>query len=91
MQHSVLQLASESISVAAAAMSVRARRTSATSSFVPGFYRTLKGDVNALSSNTLALSSTGDQLPYGCFLVETVITMRKHKILSDYNSNKITK
>ena len=91
-------MASESISVAPAAMSVRSRRTSAMSSFVPGFYRTLNGDVDASRStsaiqpNTLALCSTGDQLPDGCFLVERVITMRKHKVLiSDYNSNKITK
>ena len=91
-------MASKSICVAAAAMSVRSRRTSATSSFVPGFYRTLNGDVDASSStstiqpNTLELSSTGDLLPDCCFLVERVVTIRKHKVLiSDYNSNMIRK
>ena len=86
-------MASESVSFA---MSIRSRRTTATSSFVPGFYRTLNSDVKALSStsaiqsNTLALSTSGDQLPDGCFLVERVITTRKHKVTSDHN-NKINK
>ena len=61
-------MTSKSASVSAAAMNVRSKITSAISSFVPGFYSTLNDDDTFSSTsssaaiNTLALSTSGDQL-----------------------------
>ena len=69
---------------ASAAMGVRTRRTVSSSSYVSGFYRALNevqmSSTSTSTTATLKLSSSDDPLPNDCFLVERVITVRKHKV-----------
>ena len=67
------------------AASSRLRSSVSSLSYTPGCYRTL----NQLTVDILQLSPTSphstlqlkeDQLPDGCFLVERLISLRKHKV-----------
>ena len=69
---------------AAIAMNNRSRIT-ASSSYMPGYNRALNEAVISSTStipspSTLALSLHDDQLPDDCYLVEQVISVRKHKV-----------
>ena len=67
----------------------RAIRKTSTSSYTSGFYRALNAYSSAdsamhmlmqQSSSTLRLATDSDELPPGCFLVERLISTRRHKV-----------
>ena len=78
--------------VASGNAGTRRLRSAASSSFVPGFYRALNarssadlGSAASTERSNLTLptnADTGDaDLPSDCFLVERVISARRHKVV----------
>ena len=68
-----------------ASISARAKQNAARSSFVPGFYWALssaatESNLAATSQPNLMLPNEED-LPFDCFLVERIISARRHKVL----------